>query len=93
MSALRDFVSSLRGRMAAVRASNATEEHEFENSSNLARAVYNRQTRELTVTFKSGQTYTYAGVPPFRYYELRDARSAGQFFHRNIRTKFPFHRH
>lgn len=54
--------------------------HTFENSSMLAKASYDTETEELTVTFMNGKFYTYIDVPRRTYDELIEARSAGKYF-------------
>jgi len=58
------------------------------NSSNLASADYNEETEVMTITFRSGATYSYRGVPKDTYESLISASSPGQFFSRNIRSSF-----
>lgn len=60
----------------------------FARSSNLESADYDPETEDLSITFQSGGTYTYHGVPPSVYRGLTLAGSAGQFFHRNIKDSF-----
>lgn len=62
----------------------------FRRSSNLLSADYDSTTQELTVTFQSGDEYTYSNVPPETYRGLTLAGSAGQFFHRHIRDRFSY---
>lgn len=60
------------------------------SSSNIDRAEYEPQTRELTVTFKTGSTYRYRGVPRETFLGLQNARSAGSYLFANIRTNYPY---
>ena len=62
----------------------------FRGSSNLASASYDPETRELAIEFQSGDTYRYSGVDPSTYRGLTLAGSAGAYFHRNIRDRFPY---
>ena len=62
----------------------------FRSSSNLASAEYDSETSELTVTFQSGEEYTYSNVPPETYRGLTLAGSAGQFFYRHIRDRYSY---
>ncbi len=57
-------------------------------SSNLASADYSPETRTLSVTFKSGSTYSYADVDEATYQGLLSAASAGKYFAENIRDTF-----
>jgi len=56
-------------------------------SSNIAHAGHEDDT--LFLKFNSGAVYKYPGVPADIYHALVTAESAGKFFHREIRSKFP----
>lgn len=60
------------------------------NSSNLDRVDYDSETREMTVTFKDYSTYVYSGVPVEKFLGLQNARSAGEYFYRQIRDVYPY---
>ena len=62
--------------------------HVLLRSSTLSRAAYEEETETLDVTFKNGRTYTYEGVPKDVFEGLRDAPSAGQYFHSQIRDRY-----
>lgn len=64
------------------------QEHSF-NSSNLEHGTYDESTSTLTITFISGATYEYAGVPEATWNELYSASSAGTYFSANIRNTYP----
>ena len=49
---------------------------------------YNKSTQELYITFKSGKTYTYYGVPESIYLSFLDASSKGRFFRKNIMDEY-----
>lgn len=49
-------------------------------STALKRAEYRRDTEELDLTFSSGNTYTYYGVPEAIYEGLISAPSHGEFY-------------
>jgi hypothetical protein len=51
---------------------------------------YGEETDELDITFTSGKTYRYFGVPLEIYAELLDAESKGQFFNDTIKDSFAF---
>lgn len=51
---------------------------------------YNADTEELTVTFASGGTYVYAGVPAEVAQGLVSAPSKGKFMHANILKAYSF---
>ena len=65
------------------------------NSSNLASAEYREADTkagtpaEITVQFKNGRVYSYAGCPREVYDGLLAAESAGKYFNANIRDKYP----
>ena len=42
----------------------------------------------LDITFTSGRTFTYEGVPQRVFEELRDAPSPGSFYHSNIKDRY-----
>lgn len=48
--------------------------------------------RTLFIRFKSGETYSYDGVPYDHFDALQKVESAGKFFHRFIRGKFRYTR-
>lgn len=58
------------------------------NSSMITAADYDDATQTLTVTFKAGQRYAYAGVPENEYEALVGASSPGRFFLSNIRDSY-----
>lgn len=57
-------------------------------SSNIESAKYDADTETLTVTFKSGGTYTYPGVSAEVWEAFDTADSPGSYFHSHIRGKF-----
>ena len=57
-------------------------------SSNLDAIGYQKGT--LYIRFNSGHVYGYAGVPFKVFKELLEAESAGQYFHKNVRTSFQY---
>lgn len=59
-----------------------------ENSSNIEQVDYDGNTLVLTVHFKNGGKYQYAGVPPGIFEKFTEAESLGSFFHKNIRSKY-----
>lgn len=60
--------------------------------SSVIRSVDHDGESGLFVTFASGQTYVYDGVPHALYDELLRAPSKGTFFNEEIRGVFPFWR-
>lgn len=60
----------------------------FLNSSAILAVNYNAAAMLLFITFRSGGTYTFYGVPAWIYHGLISAPSAGQFYHAFIRGRF-----
>lgn len=58
-------------------------------SSNIARVEYDQDTKVMVVVFTSGQSYQYDGVPFETYLGMQNAQSAGAYFYRHIRDRFP----
>lgn len=59
-------------------------------SSNLTDAVYDTETRTLTVTFKKGGKYLYEEVPWEIFTKLRTSPSQGSFFSKEISKSYKF---
>lgn len=59
-------------------------------SSHLDRVDYDSETQELTITFKDGTEYLYRSVPNEVYLGLQHARSAGQYFDRQIKNVYAY---
>jgi hypothetical protein len=57
-------------------------------SSNLASAEYDAEAQSLTITFRSGSTYTYSGVDEGTYEGLLSASSPGKYFADQIKDTF-----
>ena len=55
------------------------------SSSAIASAGYDDDTQVLDVTFTSGQTYTFQGVPQSVFDALIASSSPGRFYHQNIK--------
>ncbi len=60
------------------------------HSSNLRSARYDAATSILVIEFHGGRAYEYAGVPTTIYEGLIRAYSAGRYFHRWIRKRYPY---
>jgi hypothetical protein len=56
-------------------------------SSHLKSVGHDPQTNTLEVEFNSGKVYQYTGVPRSDFHKLLSMPSAGNAFHRVIRTK------
>ena len=63
------------------------------DSSAIRRVSYDENANLLTVTFTQTGTYTYFGVPPFRYEQFLQAESKGSYFNRHIKDRYAFARH
>jgi hypothetical protein len=59
-------------------------------STAIRRIDYNQLTGDLDVTFVSGNTYRYYGVPRSIYTAFVRAPSIGTFFVRHIRDQYPY---
>jgi hypothetical protein len=60
----------------------------FANSSHIAEAEYERDTKTLTVTFQDGSTFAYRGVPVEVWGGMQTTPSVGSFFHRQIKGRY-----
>ena len=58
------------------------------DSSVIDNVTYNHSTRELSIIFVSGNTYTYDNVEPEVFDEFRSAPSAGRYYNRNIKGQY-----
>lgn len=54
-------------------------------SSAITSSSYNPATKRMSVTFKSGKTYTYENVSRQRFTAFTRAKSAGSFINRSIK--------
>lgn len=59
-------------------------------SSLIERAIYDGAKQTLAVTFTTGRTYLYFGIPAELYSKFVTAPSQGQFFSRRIRDQFEY---
>jgi KTSC domain len=59
----------------------------YVNSSAIRAVDYNPRTLDLRVMFTTGLTYTYVGVPAWKYANLIAASSIGQYFNNHIRDQ------
>jgi KTSC domain len=62
------------------------------NSSAIRAAAYDASTLTLSITFTSGKTYDYYGVPQAIYLGLIGAASAGEYFNAYIRDRYSSNR-
>lgn len=70
--------------------SDANAQLELRPSSTIQSAAYWKNRQYLVVSFKSGHTYSYIGVPLEIIIRWEQAGSAGSFFYYNIRTSFGY---
>jgi hypothetical protein len=59
----------------------------YVNSSAIQFASYDEDTLEMKITFTSGGTYIYYGVPKWKYDGLINSSSAGTYFNNHIRDQ------
>lgn len=59
-------------------------------SSNISQVRFDGNTDTLTVEFLDGKIYDYMNVPAAVYRDFANATSAGQFFFRNIRSRYSY---
>ena len=57
-------------------------------SSNILASDYNKETKQLVLTFKAGRRYTYSNVDPKDYHRFEMAESQGEMFNKHIK-KYP----
>lgn len=62
------------------------------SSTHLSEADYDEATRELTITFADGATYTYDEVPEEVAIGLGNTISVGKYFRENIRERYRYNR-
>jgi hypothetical protein len=62
-------------------------------SSNLKTALYNTENKELIITFKNGNIYTYSEVPWEVFTKLRMSDSQGKYFNSEIARKYTYQKH
>jgi hypothetical protein len=58
-------------------------------STNIDQATYDGDARILIITFKDGDAWRYRGVDKEVFAAFQRAHSAGSFFYRNIRNRYP----
>jgi hypothetical protein len=57
-------------------------------SSAILAASYDETSQELEITFSGGRTFTLYNVPPDVAHGLRDAPSAGRYFHDHLKGQY-----
>ena len=64
-----------------------TEEHTL-NSSFLDSCSYDKEAKELAVSFRNSKIYRYLNVPVEVYEDFKNAPSAGEFYSSKIKGKY-----
>jgi hypothetical protein len=64
-------------------------QHQTVVSSNISSVGYDSTLATLEVTFKSGRSYRYTGVPAQVHVQFLAAGSHGKYFHTHIRDRYP----
>lgn len=59
------------------------------DSTSISHIRYSPRTQELGIRFRHGGEYVYSMVAPNVYTMFENARSKGQFYHRNIKGIYP----
>jgi hypothetical protein len=57
-------------------------------STALMEGTYRRESQELQVVFRNGNSYTMLGVPPDLWEGMCNASSPGSYFNANIRGRY-----
>jgi hypothetical protein len=60
------------------------------DSTNLKSSQYNTETSELIVEFKKGGKYSYEKVPISTFTKMRQAKSQGSYFSKNISRNYKY---
>lgn len=58
-------------------------------STHIAQVDFDSDTDTLSVTFQDGRTYDYLNVPAAVYRQFAEAPSAGTFFNRHVKQRYP----
>jgi hypothetical protein len=58
-------------------------------SSNLVEVSYDAETQQMDITFQDGRAWRYSGVPQAIFLGIQNAASAGSYFYRQVRGRFP----
>ncbi len=66
------------------------EEETALNSSNIESTSFDDRAKTLTIVFRAGGKYEYYNVPDMVSYELKQAASAGKYFHKFIRNNYSY---
>jgi len=58
------------------------------NSSAISHIGYDRDTKQMKITFKQGKTYDYCGVPENIFDEFLNASSVGKYYDKYIKDNY-----
>lgn len=58
-------------------------------SSNLVEVQYDSTTQDMDITFQDGRAWRYSSVPYSVFQGIQNAPSAGSYFWRQIRSRYP----
>lgn len=86
---LKDDNEAINTRQTAGNNENSLHLHQ---SSTIQSAIYWEEKQLLHVSFKSGSSYTYNGVPPEVIDQFEGASSHGSYFYYNIRMSYSYHK-
>ena len=67
-----------------------TETYVPASSTNIGRATHDRDAETLEIEFQNGDTYVYSSVPYSVFVAFQRAGSAGSFFARQIKGRYPY---
>lgn len=70
-----------------VKLDQSRESKDFEGSGALSRAEFNPTTGDLLVEFKNKKRFLYSNFTKAKWDEWNEAKSAGSWFHHNVRQK------
>ena len=59
-------------------------------SSNIETVTYDDATQQMNIVFKDGSEYQYDGVPVNTFMAMQHAPSAGQYFIRSVKDRYPY---
>lgn len=60
----------------------------LDRSTDIESYQYDRRNRQLNIKFRTGREYNYRGVADYRAEGIKDAPSAGKYFHGNVKGKY-----
>jgi len=60
------------------------------NSTHIRSIDYDPDSEDMTVEFRSGDTYLYRNVPEGVYRQWQTAGSAGEYFQRHVKNRYAY---